>query len=402
VQKKARDLILAICAAPDHEYGAQICCLTESDWQQLAVYASRTRTFALVARAIASASLAKDITHPIAQEIQASAQDGALAALMQGHAAAKTIAMLGEQGFRPIALKGLSLAFRDYPDPSLRPMRDLDLLLQPEDALAAQQFLLQHADFKQRSGVAIYGLDYGHQLPEIEHVESGLIIELHHRINARDWGKEPLLLAKLHGEALQFELLGQSVTIPSAEANFLHLVEHSTLHHLFANGPLILSDLHYIAAGHSLDWDRLYSQAEELGLARSLTLLSDIAASHGADWASASRGKDALHYPDQIEEACNAMFDSAETNLKLAMIGRLSDHAQQRIGVIGALGRMVQPSANQLSRLSGFGSDSALRWLGYPAWLLEKGRRYLGIRTDAGIADQAVARAKLGEWLKGM
>jgi len=42
----------------------------------------------------------------------------------------------------PILLKGAVLAYTLYPDPALRPMRDIDILLSDKDALVAQELLL--------------------------------------------------------------------------------------------------------------------------------------------------------------------------------------------------------------------------------------------------------------------
>src|SRR3546814_2179319 len=178
----------------------------------------------------------------------------AMRTLVQAQAIARTLGLFAAEGFCPIALKGLALAFRYYPDPSLRPLRDLDLLMTVDEAPAAQQFLLCHPQYRRRRGAGHYGVEHSHQLPEIEHVESGLVIELHHRINARGWPGEAALLAMLRDDCQPVTLLGQQIMVPSPEVNLLHLVEHATLHHLFCNGPLLLADLYYLAASRPIDW----------------------------------------------------------------------------------------------------------------------------------------------------
>jgi hypothetical protein len=49
---------------------------------------------------------------------------------------------LGSRGIRPILLKGAALALTAYPDPSLRPMGDLDLLVRGGEIAAAQDALI--------------------------------------------------------------------------------------------------------------------------------------------------------------------------------------------------------------------------------------------------------------------
>jgi hypothetical protein len=60
--------------------------------------------------------------------------------LAQGRALGEALDKLDAAGIRPLVLKGASLARTVYPDPALRPMGDLDLLLPPDtigDAVSA-------------------------------------------------------------------------------------------------------------------------------------------------------------------------------------------------------------------------------------------------------------------------
>ncbi len=50
---------------------------------------------------------------------------------------------LADAGVPAVALKGLDLAFRSYPDPAARAFDDLDLLIRPSDASAAEKVLKQ-------------------------------------------------------------------------------------------------------------------------------------------------------------------------------------------------------------------------------------------------------------------
>ena len=405
LNRPADAAILAVCAAPEADHGAQFAKLDAHDWRELPVSAQRTRTAGLLARAFAASDMNPIQCGYASRLIGEAAQEYALTALSQGEAIARVGGVMRAHGLEAVGLKGLSLAYRDYPDPAMRPLRDLDLLLDPDGALKANQLLLDHPSFKPRAGVAQYGLEYSHQLPEIEEVGSGLVVELHHRINARGWEQEPQLLSMLRDSNGSIALLGAQFAVPSAHANFLHLVEHATLHHLFANGPLLLSDLHYLAARDDLDLRKIHQDAGSLGLARGLRLVAHIAHWAGAEWVPNEWLAGEQIDPQMIAHACNAMFEDREVTEQIAMQQRMHSRSQGGPRAGGKVGeaatRMLRPSDNQLSRMSGQSSDSWLRWLGYPAWLAEKGARYFRLRRDPEIGSTSLARTQLHRWIKG-
>ncbi len=54
----------------------------------------------------------------------------------------EAVQFLKSHGIEPIALKGVRLAFKDYPDLQLRALRDLDLLVPAEQAERAQSAMI--------------------------------------------------------------------------------------------------------------------------------------------------------------------------------------------------------------------------------------------------------------------
>ncbi|MCA1662354.1 MAG: nucleotidyltransferase family protein [Novosphingobium sp.] len=105
--------------------------------------------------AMAAAHRLEPLLHWRAQQSQcalpaeiAAAWDGAhrgaaLAALAQQAALRLAVERLGAAGVAAVALKGVRLAWRDYPAPGLRPMRDLDLLVPAARALDAAAVLAE-------------------------------------------------------------------------------------------------------------------------------------------------------------------------------------------------------------------------------------------------------------------
>lgn len=395
----AGDLLLAICAMPDHEHAAGLKALSADQWHELLALAQLTRTLPLVARALHRAQLSDAVPTALAGPWREELRFHAVRTLVQAQAIARTLSLLAAEGYRPIALKGLALAFRHYPDPSLRPLRDLDLLMTAREAPAAQQFLASHPHYRRRPGAGHYGVEHSHQLPEIEHVESGLVIELHHRINAKGWAGEEALLTMLRGDCQPVPLLGEQIMVPSPEANLLHLIEHATLHHLFGNGPLLLADLHYLAHGQPIDWDRLRALAGTMQLSNALDLVLALAASLGAQWVPPDAALTQIA-PEHLAAAQRALLGGDERARILALQNRLDTRAGGKARLRDAAMRLLRPDRQELARHSGHAPDAWLRWLGYPGWLKEKGRRYWQLRRDAGARDAGEEQAGLASWLQ--
>lgn len=393
------DLLLAICAAPDHDHATEFSALPVDQWHDLLALAQLTRTLPLVARALHRAQLSDAVPSALAGPWREELRFQAMRTLVQAQAIARTLGLLSAEGYCPIALKGLALAFRHYADPSLRPLRDLDLLMTADEAPAAQEFLLCHPQYRRRRGAGHYGVEHSHQLPEIEHVESGLVIELHHRINAKGWAGEEALLTTLRGDCQPVTLLGEQIMVPSPEANLLHLVEHATLHHLFGNGPLLLADLHYLAASSPIDRGRLHTLAGTMQLRNALDLVLALAASLGAQWAPHDATLPEIA-PEHLAAAQRALLGGDERARILSLQNRLDTRAGGKARLHDAATRLLRPDRQELARHSGHAPDAWLRWLGYPGWLKEKGRRYWQLARDQGAQEAGEEQAGLASWLQ--
>lgn len=363
-------LLIECCAAPEADHRNALGALTEGDWVRLIAVADRTRSLPLLSRIAERTDLARSVT----VQLHEHAREAIMLTLEQGRAIKRVVSVLHQAGFAPIALKGLALAYGGYPHPHLRPLRDIDLLLPAKEAEQAQQLLLSLPGFDRLAGAGRYGVEYGHQLPEIVDLDSGLVIELHHRLNARGWPGEQSLLNLIGKKPAMASLLGEDVCVPAAEANFLHLVEHATWHHLFANGPLFLSDLHFLATRHGpLDWLLVRKQAEEMGLHHALELAVVLARQAGAAWVPDGLVADSTTLPPElIEAAYAALLEEEEAGRQHAMFYRMAERSGG-VGVAHAIRQALRPDPYQLARLSQREVTDPLRWLGYPKWLVEKG-----------------------------
>lgn len=395
----AQEAVLRCCANPESGPKQLLSLIDASADDEILGLTESTRVGPLLESCLRPAS--KAIMRPrLVDELARGARDQTLRALRQARGLVRAVQMLRDRGMEPIALKGAALAFRDFPSPQLRPLRDIDLLLPVEQAQAAHEFLLAQPGYRSPPWAARYGLDYGHQLPEIEDCEHGTIIEIHHRLNARGWLEEPQLLRAMESGTETIELLGVRIRVPSAELNLLHLVEHATLHHGFANGPLVLADLHFMATRSQLDWDSIECEAERLKLKRALLLVAGVALQFGAQWVPPALARQAGEARPFVAGAALAMFAEPEQVERHQQLRRLMRRSAGKRGPMAALLRMARPDRHQLAQFSGQSPDSLMRWTGYPAWLLAKGGQYLRSKRDPGFLAEHQQRQSMLDWLE--
>lgn len=394
------ELLLRICAAPDGDHAGLCAQLDAEAWQSLADLAEVHRLSPLLRRNFQLSGSTALVPETVRADIDRACQWHSLYGLRQTVALKRLWETLAGAGFQPLLLKGVALAHRDFPDQSLRPMRDVDLLLPREEAERAQEFLIAHDDYRLAPWAGTYGVEYNHQLPEIQDIEFELTIEIHHRVNARNWPQEPQFVAMLHEEADTIPILGTAMKVPSRRTNFLHLVEHATLHHTFENGPLTLADLHFLAQSNTLDWDWIEQAADRLGLANSLRLVAALAHRHGAQWVPHRLLAGARFPESHIAAATAALLQDKEVAERNKLLRRLDQADAGQWGWRAALRKALRPDPYQLADIAHSRPDQMRRWLAYPIWLIKRGMRYrAAMESDAALVG-ARREADMVAWLR--
>lgn len=278
-------------------------------------------------------------------------------------------------------------------------MRDVDLLLLPDQAEQPQNLLIASPQYRIAPWAGSYGREFGNQLPEIQDVEYDLTIDAHHRLNARDWAQEPLLLELVRAEPVSPPIMGLDVLTPSARANFLRLLEHATLHHAFENGPLVLADLHFLSQNVAGDWAWIEAQCERMGRTRALRLVATLAHDLGAQWVP-SHLVDAVGVGrENLAAARLAMLQDREKSEQNKLLRRLEMKGVGRKGWHAALARALRPDPYELAKIGGCRSDQARRWLHYPTWLLHKGRRFIAASGNPASLADAQRETAMVQWL---
>ena len=171
--------------------------------------------------------------------------------------------LLDNAGHQPIALKGAWLGTHAYPDPALRPMRDLDIWVPVEGVLGAYQVLLEHgyAPFEPPEMTLVDIVRLDKHMPPLRSPR-GIAIELHHRLwepegrldHPSPTADEAAIRARSQTDADGIRMLDPQDTLA-------HLIVHAVYSHRLDCGPLLLSDIDFLLRRAPSDWPRFWAEA---------------------------------------------------------------------------------------------------------------------------------------------
>jgi hypothetical protein len=177
-------------------------------------------------------------------------------------------AALAGVGVEWVWLKGYALAHSTYPRPALRPMVDVDLLVPPERADAAERAV--------RALGYVYATDappafrgaerISHHRPALR-APSGTVVEIHTRLHPSERLLPAPYLDWFFTQTVETASAEARVRHLGPEAQLLHLVSHTILQH--GEGDVHLQryyDCHLLLSRTpQLDWREVIRVARELG-----------------------------------------------------------------------------------------------------------------------------------------
>ncbi len=182
-----------------------------------------------------------------------------------------------------VFLKGPLLAEFYYEDHSLRPMRDLDILVKVEDIKPLLDlleslnfsFLSRKGNKKEIEVSESFSYGRSHQMPTLISPFNTLL-EIHHRVTKEsDFPTCPLRDNTMKNSKTKL-VNGRRINFPKPEDLFIHICEHSVIHHSFNNGFLVASDLSNLIRKGDLDWDYINSNINDRKLMKAVFLLLSI------------------------------------------------------------------------------------------------------------------------------
>ena len=190
----------------------------------------------------------------------------------------RILAEAADAGCYPVLLKGCSTALRYYPEPHLRTMGDIDLLVTYEEAPALER-VCRGAGFRPSApGVPASRYDDHHHGIPLHHQESGMWIEIHTRLYPK---KSPLSTdTRFSTDALKdrlttFSFNGQSVRVLSHELQLIYTCTRWAEYPSPQRGVFPVLDAARLisARGDSFDWDRVTILAGQSWAATALRVM---------------------------------------------------------------------------------------------------------------------------------
>ena len=321
----------------------------------------------------------------------------ALTALAQQAALRLALERLGVAGIVAVALKGVALAWQHYPEPALRPMRDIDLLV-PEARAREAAAILDDAGFARDiddAGSLAAALADDHQLPAQTHAGLGVTIELHHRLvdppHRRGYRVPQLPAGDLVARSVTVDCGGFAVRCPAPQDLAAHLIVHALYGHRLDCGPLVLADLHFLTATAAVDWNQLRAQAEAQGWLRGADLLLALT----ARWF----GPLPVSVPAPPEPILTAAEDALLPDpAARGQAEAAADFAAARspAALARALRRRLSPDAHVVAEEGG----GRAVWAFWPIWAARRVTR-LGRRLgDRRVSAEARSAARVMNWLQ--
>lgn len=189
------------------------------------------------------------------------------------HELARTLEALRDSGIPALALKGIVLAYAVYPDPSLRPMCDVDLLVPPgkrKDALR----VLRTLGYDYPESVLATNRDHFARLDPIQEYAPALqlrgsrvFIEVHTQLVCSE-PLFPMSVQEFWSRSTLADLNGLSVRTLCPEDFLFHLCLHLSRSHRFEKGLLPLIDLKLLLDSRSdWNWARIVERSLRCGCA---------------------------------------------------------------------------------------------------------------------------------------
>jgi hypothetical protein len=378
--------------------------LCEPDWTALSIMASQHRLEPILHNYHRTIGADWPVPESVKDRWHSAYRRSAMKALEVRRTLIRVTKLLDQAHIRYAALKGSWLMNNAYSDPALRPMRDIDILVEAQDAVAAFE-RLESFDF-QRADDDTYPLDYYlenfRDMPELYEKRTGIKLEMHFRVtdaknlkvNSPLSNSKALLENRTGGLS---DKLGISYLSPTS--GLLHLVVHAAYDHKFNNGPLILHDVARFVENAEVDWKQFWSMADAGDWRSGCDLVFALTSYYHAESRDYLPHAEVEKIPDEVLNAASLLMlqdfhQRAVVDLRTELAVMDSLLARLR-----ALGRRAVPSRLYLGQFVGLAQDSKLFWLGYPFWLAVRARQYLFRKLAPGLRRDVQNAVVVGRWL---
>lgn len=389
----------------------EFCALPATDMSQVCDWATEHRFAACLHHSLGQAGLRQYLPPDLRDRLAAAYKRSTLRALSMQRDMLKTSSILDRAGIPHLFMKGAYLAQFAYPELGLRPLRDLDVLVPQDSALAAFEALLASGLERKPPHMG----DPAAHLAERKHLPpvrfpGGATVEVH----TRTISASPLLRpgsgegvhAALSSRQVTRDVAGSAITFEGPENLLLHLSVHAAIDHRFDNGPLILSDVGWMLETHSIDWNLLWRLAETQGATRGLALVLRLVEREwprtSIDWPTETARILPADDP-VIAVAGQSLLRSVKARGDVALQAELESR-QTSGSRLGELLRRAFPRRIDLATEVPVRADSPwiLAWYPVKWWRLRlRLAAFIRSRFDPRARQDAIRLGTLNRWLRG-
>jgi len=256
-RERARELLLQLIRKGADPAAVRLAS-TQIDWAEF-LRTTSSDLFPYLDHRICALGL--DIPGEAAERLHAARRDTAIHNLQLRHQFRRIVTELQRNNIPAMALKGIVLAHSVYPDVSLRPMSDIDLLVKPPDKHAAEE-ILRDLGYDPKKLVQINAVQRGRLLPNLEHAptqkhrDSIALVEIHTELEC-GMPRFPVATDWYWSRAVTAELCNVPVQTLCQEDLLFHLCLHVGWH-AFEKGILPLIDIALLIDSRpSWDWEAI-------------------------------------------------------------------------------------------------------------------------------------------------
>jgi len=336
--------------------------------------------------------------------VQVTTQATAIRSLIAQRSLILISRILSKNKIPSIALKGAYLAFHAYPDPALRPLRDIDILVPKQSAIFAYKCLLSAGFTRNQKypGNLESALLTSHHLPPLLDPSGTLGIEIHSAISHSNEDFEFEADDYFWQNSILKEFSGELVRFPSPIDQLQHLIHHAVVHHIFDNGPLLISDIAYLISTHDIDWTLFWSQADKRGIVPICTLVLCIVKNQWSNAKVEMLSQNLIQIsPDLIEDGLVLMLRDFDTRSTISLKLSLAESSNQ--GRIISVLKKFFPAKVYIASMYPVSSSSQQIYFYYVLNML----RLLGsrlpkilIQSKVNHSDEMARLSCIQKWLK--
>lgn len=241
------------------------------EWPPLAEAAARESLAPLLHAALKALGRSDDPPPPICERLRNAFLITDTANWLAYQELGQVLDLFALEAVPVVLLKGCALAATLYPEPGLRPMGDLDVLI-PQAQAAAAGALLKSRGFDEMAEMAEgFGARYLQEKIYVRHTGRPAQVDAHWHLTSMPYYRTRIPIEWFWERTVEASITGHSARLFAPEAQLLHLSLHFALHH-WSDRLLWAFDLALLLAQHSgtLDWDEAVEAARRFGLAQAM------------------------------------------------------------------------------------------------------------------------------------